>query len=151
MKLLPAAISLIKYGTPWMPFAPIIVPVAWMLSGFRNWSWFYHVEMVWDTLTGCDGTQIGYKAFSLQPPVLDIVSRNFADIRCEIYQLKDRPDDLTDKFWRWGNDKILHQPYVLGLSTCGHHIVNFYGLDCQPYPGPIEDVCNRSGRFEKVR
>jgi hypothetical protein len=101
--------------------------------------------MVWEP------TEDGYKAFSLQPPVLQIVQRKFSDIKFSAYRLKDRPDNLTEKFWKWGNMKILHQPYFLGVSTCGHPVRNFYKLDCAPYPGPIEDVCNRSGRFEKVR
>ncbi len=144
MNILPAAISFIKYGTPWMPFAPVIVPAAWILSGFKNWSWAYHVEMVWSTFPG------GYEAFSLQPPVLDIVCRKFDDIRCSIYELKDRPDDLTETFWKWGNPKLLRELYILGWSTCGHPVRDFYKLDCEPYPGPIEDVCKHSGKFVKV-
>jgi hypothetical protein len=138
MKLLPGDIILIHRGTGWMIFAPFV----WL------WQWAvgpYHVEMVWRT------TDDGYMAFSLQPPVLDIVHRKFSDLHITAYRLKNRPSDLDDEFWRWGNSKILHTLYVLGWSTCGHPPKDFYDLDCSPYPWPIEKYLKKPGRFKEVR
>lgn len=141
MTLLPGDIVLIHRGTGWMIFAPFV----WL------WQWAvgpYHVEMVWDTDIG------GYNAFSLQPPILSIVSREFADIRCTAYRLKDRSDMMTDIFWRWGNKWLTApHPYVLGWQTCGHPIKDFYeqfGVEFSPYPGPIEAYCKKSDKFMRV-
>jgi len=142
MKLLPGDIVLIHRGTGWMVFAPLV----WL------WQWCtgpYHVEMVWEP------TQMGYKAFSLQPPVLAIVERLFSDITITVYRLKNRSDLMTDIFWRWGN-KWLTAPhaYVLFFQTCGHPVEAFYrdlGVDIgSVYPSGIEKFCKKSDRFVKV-
>lgn len=138
MRLLPGDIVLIHHGTGWMIFAPLV----WL------WQWAvgpYHVEMVWSTEPG------GYDAFSLQPPVLDIVQRDFKDLKISAYRLKHRPEDLTLIFWRWGNKWLTApHPYVLGWQTCGHPVVDFYKLDCSPYPGAIERYCRKSDKFVRV-
>lgn len=147
MNLLPGDIILIKRGTLWMPFAPLIWAWQKIADPSTPWSWAYHVEMVWDI----DPCNAGYWAFSLQPPVLQIIGRNFNDIKFTAYRLKDRPDDLTDKFWRWGNPKLLATPYILGWSTCGHPVVEAYGLDCDPYPGSIEAYYKKSDKWIRIK
>ena len=137
MKLLPGDIALIHRGTGCAVFAPLV------------WLWQfafgpYHVEMVWET------TEHGYKAFSLQPPVLSVVEREFNVVKIAAFRLRERPENLNDEFWRWGNMKILHTPYVLGWSTCGHPVKNFYKLDCSPYPSNIERYCKKSDKFVRV-
>ena len=157
MTLLPGDIVLIHRGTGWMVFAPLV----WL------WQWAvgpYHVEMVWDvipdpfpTTTSTLGPEIiGYKAFSLQPPVLGIVERRFADLKISAYRLKNRSDLMTDIFWRWGNKWLTTpRPYVLGWQTCGHPIEAFYkelGIEIgSVYPGGIEKFCKGSDKFVEVR
>jgi len=137
MNLLPGDIVLIHRGTGWQIFAPLV----WL------WQWAvgpYHVEMVWEQ------TEDGYKAFSLQPPVLGIVKRKISDLKISVYRLKNRPENMDWMFWAWGNLKIGHTPYILGWSTCGHPVMDFYKLDCSPYPGAIEKFCRKSDKFIKV-
>lgn len=149
MNLLPGDIILIKRGTPWMPFAPFI----WLWQRITDprtpWSWAYHVEMVWDT----DLPDI-YMAFTLQPPVLSVVQRKLSDLKISAYRLKNRSEDMDEIFWSWGDLKILHTPYILGWSTCGHPVAGFYwekfGIKMSPYPGPIEEFCKGSDKFERV-
>lgn len=140
MKLFPGDIVLIHKGTGWMVFAPLV----WL------WQWAvgpYHVEMVWDLGKYKDT----YFAFSLQPPVLNIVTRKIPDLKITVFRLRERPEKLNDIFWRWGNNKLLKELYILGWSTCGHPVRNFYQLDCSPYPGAIEKFCKRSDKFVEVR
>lgn len=147
MTLLPADIHEIKYGTGWMPFAPIIIPSAWVLSGFKNWSCYYHVELVWEQIND----QM-YKVLSMQPPLLTIVTRKFDDTKGPFFRLRERP--FTDwDFWQWGNEMINKELYILGWQTCGHPVRDFYkqfGIQFDPYPGPIESYCKKSGRFVEV-
>ena len=157
MNLLPGDIVLIHRGTGWMIFAPFV----WL------WQWAvgpYHVEMVWDviedpfpTTTSTLGSAIiGYQAFSLQPPVLGIIARKLSDVKITVYRLKDRPKDMNWMFWSWGNEKILHVPYILGWSTCGHPPEEFYRdivkepCTDRPYPLPIERFCKKSDRFVRI-
>ena len=147
MNLIPGDIILLKYG---MIYDIIRLPILlgiWILSGFRKWGDKVHVELVWDII------ERGYKALSLEPPVLQVVTRLFADIGITGYRLKDRPDNMNELLWKWGNEKILHQPYIIGISTCGH-IVEFYkenfGIDMVPYPNMIEDYCKKSDKFVRV-
>lgn len=150
MNLLPADIILIKRGTLWMPFAPLIWAWQRVSDPTLPWSWAYHVEMPWDEWP----TEDRYRAFSLQPPVLDIVERKFADLKFSVYRLKNRPENMDELFWQWGNHRIHKQPYVLGWSTCGHPVAEFYkehfGIEMSPYPGPIENVCKHSGKFVRI-
>ena len=141
--LLPGDIVLIHRGTGWQIFAPLV----WL------WQWAvgpYHVEMVWDL------TEDGYKAFSLQPPVLDIVERKLSDLKISAYRLKNRPENMSEIFWNWGNEKILHVPYVLGWETCGMPPRDFYRdvmkVPCtnSPYPGAIEKFCKGSETFIRI-
>ena len=137
MRLLPGDIVLIHRGTGWMIFAPLV----WL------WQWAvgpYHVEMVWDLIPN------GYKAFSLQPPVLLIAERWFSYVKITVFRLRERPENMDEMLWKWGNEKILHTPYILGWSTCGHPVRDFYKLDCSPYPGAIEKFCRRSEKFTRV-
>jgi hypothetical protein len=137
MRLLPGDIVLIHRGTGWMIFAPLV----WL------WQWAvgpYHVEMVWDLIPN------GYKAFSLQPPVLLIAERWFSYVKITVFRLRERPENMDEMLWKWGNEKILHTPYILGWSTCGHPVRDFYKLDCSPYPGAIEKFCWRSEKFTRV-
>lgn len=159
MTLLPADIILIKRGTLWMPFAPAIWLWQKIADPTTPWSWAYHVEMVWDLILDPFPTTsstvghniIGYKAFSLQPPVLQIVERKLSDLHITAYRLKDRSQfDISDMLGKWGNMKIGHQPYILGWSTCGHPIVEFYRLPCDPYPGSIEAYCRKSEKFIRI-
>ena len=143
MKLLPGDIVLIHRGTGWMIFAPFI----WL------WQWAvgpYHVEMVWDQ-SMADYIAGLYKAFSLQPPVLDIVTRKFSELKIKVFRLRERHVMMNNLFWFWGNKKIMHTPYILGWSTCGHPVRDFYKLDCSPYPGAIEKFCKKSDKFVEVR
>jgi hypothetical protein len=138
MRLLPGDIVLIHRGTGWMIFAPLV----WF------WQWAvgpYHVEMVWDLIPN------GYKAFSLQPPVLLIAERWFSYVKITVFRLRERPENMDEMLWKWGNEKILHTPYILGWSTCGHPVRDFYKLDCSPYPGAIEKFCKKSDKFVEVR
>ena len=138
MNLLPGDIILIHRGTGWMVFAPFI----WL------WQWAvgpYHVEMVWDLIPN------GYKAFSLQPPVLLIAERWFSYVKITVFRLRERPENMDEMLWKWGNEKILHTPYILGWSTCGHPVRDFYKLDCSPYPGAIEKFCGKSDKFVEVK
>jgi len=143
MNLLPGDIVLIHRGTGWMIFAPFV----WL------WQWAvgpYHVEMVWDVIPD------GYKAFTLQPPVLAIIERKLADLKISAYRLKNRPKNMDWMFWAWGNLKIGHQPYILGWSTCGHPPEEFYRDIVQepctdrPYPVPIKKFCKKSDKFYGV-
>ena len=144
MTLLPGDIVLIHSGTGWMIFSPLV----WL------WQWCtgpYHVEMVWEQVAW-----YGYKAFSLQPPVLDIVDRKFADLKISAYRLKNRSNLITDIFWRWGNKWLITpHPYVLGWQTCGHPIMSFYmqlGIEVDSvYPGGIEKFCKKSDKFVEVK
>jgi len=147
MNLLPGDIVELKHG---MIYDLIRIPILfgiWVLSGFRKWTDKIHVELVWDTIEG------GYKALSLEPPVLQVVTRLFSNIDITAYRLKERPSNMNDLLWRWGSQKILHQPYIIGISTCGH-IIDFYkdtfNIDMVPYPNMIEDYCNNSGKFVRV-
>ena len=138
MNLLPGDIVLIHRGTGWMIFAPLV----WL------WQWAvgpYHVEMVWDLIPN------GYKAFSLQPPVLLIAERWFSYVKITVFRLRERPENMDEMLWKWGNEKILHTPYILGWSTCGHPVRDFYKLDCSPYPGAIEKFCGKSDKFVEVK
>ena len=135
--LLPGDIVLIHRGTGWMIFAPLV----WL------WQWAvgpYHVEMVWDLIPN------GYKAFSLQPPVLLIAERWFSYVKITVFRLRERPENMDEMLWKWGNEKILHTPYILGWSTCGHPVRDFYKLDCSPYPGAIEKFCRKSEKFVQI-
>ena len=137
MRLLPGDIVLIHHGTGWMIFAPLV----WL------WQWAvgpYHVEMVWDLIPN------GYKAFSLQPPVLLIAERWFSYVKITVFRLRERPENMDEMLWKWGNEKILHTPYILGWSTCGHPVRDFYKLDCSPYPGAIEKFCRKSEKFVQI-
>ena len=143
MTLLPGDIVLVHRGTGWMVFAPLV----WL------WQWAvgpYHVEMVWEAMDD------GYKAFSLQPPILSIVERKFADLKISVYRLKNRSEVMTDIFWRWGNKWLTApHPYVLGWQTCGHPVDDFYdyiGTPCtdSPYPVPIQKFCKKSDKFVRV-
>jgi len=137
MRLLPGDIVLIHRGTGWMIFAPLV----WL------WQWAvgpYHVEMVWDLIPN------GYKAFSLQPPVLLIAERWFSYVKITVFRLRERPENMDEMLWKWGNEKILHTPYILGWSTCGHPVRDFYKLDCSPYPGAIEKFCRKSEKFVQI-
>jgi len=114
----------------------------------------YHVEMVWEQ------TEDGYLAFTLQPPVLRIVERKFTDLKISAYRLKNRPEEMDDLFWNWGNEKSLHELYVLGWNTCGMPPRDFYRdivkEPCTnngpngPYPAPIEKFCRKSDKFMRV-
>ena len=147
MKLLPGDIVLIHRGTGWMIFAPLV----WL------WQWAvgpYHVEMVWDVNPFLYAD--AYKAFTLQPPVLDIVWRKLTDLKIKVYRLKDRPNNMTEEFWMWGNNRLVAaHPYVLGWQTCGHPVQQFYqdiGTPCtnSHYPGAVEKFCKRSEKFVEV-
>ena len=148
MTLLPADIVLIKRGTLWMPFAPFVWVWQRVTDSSVPWSWAYHVEMVWDVV------EDGYKALSMQPPLLTIVIRYFDEINASFYRLKDRPWQMDQIFWGWGNPKIDKELYILGYNTCGMPVRDFYrekfGVEMSPYPGPIEKFCQRSDKFIRV-
>ena len=143
MKLLQGDIVLIHRGTGWQIFAPLV----WL------WQWTvgpYHVEMVWEQVAW-----YGYKAFSLQPPILSVVDRKFDELKITAYRLKNRSDLMTDIFWRWGNKWLDHPEfYLLGIQTCGHPVKAFYevlGIEIDsPYPGGIEKFCRKSDKFVRV-
>ena len=120
----------------------LFAPLVWL------WQWAvgpYHVEMVWDVMEG------GYKAFSLQPPTLSIVERRFADVKIRVFRLRELPEIMSVLFWMWGNKWLTHPEfYVLGVQTCGHPVVEFYKLDCSPYPASIEKFCRKSEEFIQI-
>ena len=149
-KLLPGDIVLIHRGTGWQIFAPLV----WL------WQWAvgpYHVELGWDQSRALDQE---YRAFSLQPPVAAIVDRKFTDVRITVYRLKDRPEFIDDMLYKWANDKIGQQLYILGWETCGMLPRDFYRdivhEPCTnngpngPYPARIEKFCRKSDKFVEV-
>ena len=144
MRLLPGDIVLIHRGTGWMIFAPLV----WL------WQWAvgpYHVELAWNP-----STDNIFTSLSMQPPVLDVVERWFSDIKIKVYRLKDRPHNLDEMLYKWANDKIGKELYILGWNTCGMLPRDFYrdvvGVPCtnSPYPGAIEKFCWRSEKFTRV-
>ena len=144
MNLLPGAIHLIHWGTGWAPFAPLIW--LWQLA----WG-PYHVELVWEII------EEGYKALSMQPPVLAVVIRQWGDTKGPFYQLKCPPPNIDEMLYGWANEKIGKELYILGWETCGMLPRDFYRdvvkelCTNSPYPGAIEKFCRKSDKFVEVR
>lgn len=144
----PGDIILVKGGTLWLLFSPIIRLVTWRWWAKEPFPEAFHVELGWES------TADGYKALSMQPPLLTIVTRKFADVNVTMYRLKDRPENMDTMFWAWANPQIGKELYILGYNTCGMPIRDFYkekfGLEMSPYPGPIEEYLKKSDKFEQV-
>ena len=159
MTLLPGDIALIHFGTPWGLVGLPIRMFQLVLYVYKNglpsfselkrmlWEDPYHVEMVWDV------TKRGYKALTMQPPVLAVVERNPADLKMIVYRLKYQLDDLQDIFWIYFNEKIGHEFYGPD-GACGWIVRNFYrdefNIKMPLYPASIKKFCKKSNKFVRI-
>lgn len=171
-------IILIKKGTVWYLFSPLIK--------LFTWEWWKNEpipEFIHGELGDHSPDPDKYNAVSAQPPVVTGVTRKFKDVEIKVWRLKSKPPDFNTKFHyfvatkkgkpydfptflMFGFDWIFHVKLFSKMMKgklfvfCMELIAEFYqeiGIPCSENPpqstspDDVDDYCSASDKFFEVK